>query len=123
MIEVLPRSAGGSRQVDLKAVPMLTHDFTPLFKLEHLLKDVGLALDTGHELGLPFPAAAAAGELLTAGVGRGLGEQDFAAVVSVLEDLAGISARRLNVAPRTSVVCLIAAAQAWLAHADRVAGA
>ena len=90
MIEVLPRSAGGSRQVDLKAVPMLTHDFTPLFKLEHLLKDVDLALDAGHELGLPFPAAAAAGELLTAGVGRGLGEQDFAAVVRVLEDLAGV---------------------------------
>jgi 3-hydroxyisobutyrate dehydrogenase-like beta-hydroxyacid dehydrogenase len=90
MVEVLPRSAGGSRQVDLKAVPMLTHDFTPLFKLEHLLKDVDLALDAGHELGLPFPAAAAAGELLTAGVGRGLGEQDFAAVVRVLEDLAGV---------------------------------
>lgn len=93
MAEVLPRSAGGSRMVDLKAAPMLAGDFTPLFKLEHLLKDVGLALETGHELGAPFPAAATAGELLSAAVGRGLGEQDFAAVVEVLEGLAGI---RLN---------------------------
>jgi 3-hydroxyisobutyrate dehydrogenase len=90
MVEVLPRSAGGSRMVELKARPMLDHDFTPLFKLEHMLKDAGLALDTARELGVPFPAAAQARELLSAGVGRGLGEQDFAAVVEVLEGLAGL---------------------------------
>jgi 3-hydroxyisobutyrate dehydrogenase-like beta-hydroxyacid dehydrogenase len=89
MAEVLPRSAGGSRMVDLKAQPMLTHDFQALFKLEHLLKDVGLALDTAAQAGAPFPAAAEAGQLLSAAVGRGLGEQDFAAVVEVLERLAG----------------------------------
>jgi 3-hydroxyisobutyrate dehydrogenase-like beta-hydroxyacid dehydrogenase len=93
MVEVLPRSAGGSRMVDLKAAPMLSGDFTPLFKLEHLLKDVDLALDAGRAAGVPFPAAATAGELLSAGVGRGLGEQDFAAVVEVLEGLAGITLR------------------------------
>jgi len=90
MVEVLPRSAGGSRMVELKARPMLEHDFTPLFKLEHMLKDAGLALDTARELGVPFPAAAQARELLSAGAGRGLGEQDFAAVVEVLESLAGL---------------------------------
>lgn len=90
MVEVLPRSAGGSRMVELKAQPMLQHDFTTLFKLDHMLKDVGLALDAARELGMPFPAAAQARELLAAGAGRGLGEQDFAAVVEVLEGLAGI---------------------------------
>ncbi|MBB4663498.1 NAD(P)-dependent oxidoreductase [Conexibacter arvalis] len=90
MVEVLPRSAGGSRMVELKAQPMLDHDFAPLFKLEHMLKDAGLALDAARELGVPFPAAAQARELLSAGVGRGLGEQDFAAVVEVLESLAGL---------------------------------
>jgi len=90
MVEVLPRSAGGSRMVELKAQPMIEHDFAPLFKLEHMLKDAALALDTAGELGVPFPAAAQARELLSAGVGRGLGEQDFAAVVEVLEGLAGL---------------------------------
>jgi 3-hydroxyisobutyrate dehydrogenase-like beta-hydroxyacid dehydrogenase len=90
MVEVLPRSAGGSRMGELKAQSMLTHDFTALFKLEHMLKDVGLALDAALEAGAPFPAAADARELLSAANGRGLGEQDFAAVVEVLEDLAGV---------------------------------
>lgn len=89
MVEVLPRSAGGSRMVDLKARPMLDRDFEPLFKLEHMLKDAGLALETARELGVPFPAAAQARELLSAGAGRGLGDRDFAAVVEVLEGLAG----------------------------------
>ncbi|HEY4277593.1 MAG TPA: NAD(P)-dependent oxidoreductase [Conexibacter sp.] len=90
MAEVLPRSAGGSRMVDLKAEAMIAHDFTPLFKLAHMLKDVDLALETSRDAQMPFPAAATAGELLTAATGRGLGEQDFAAVVEVLESLAGV---------------------------------
>jgi 3-hydroxyisobutyrate dehydrogenase-like beta-hydroxyacid dehydrogenase len=90
MAEVLPLSAGGSRMVELKAAPMLTRDFTPLFKLDHMLKDVGLALDAARGAGAPFPAAAEARELLSAAAGRGLGDQDFAAVVAVLEDLAGV---------------------------------
>src|SRR5215210_5599290 len=69
--------------------PMLEHDFTPLFKLEHMLKDVGLCLDEARAAGAPFPFAALARELYSAGVGRGLGEQDFAAVLAVLEDLGG----------------------------------
>jgi 3-hydroxyisobutyrate dehydrogenase-like beta-hydroxyacid dehydrogenase len=38
--------------------------------------------------GAPFPFAALARELYSAGVGRGLGEQDFAAVLEVVEGLA-----------------------------------
>ena len=66
---------------------MLEHDFSPLFKLEHMLKDVGLCLDEARAAGAPFPFAALARELYSAGVGRGLGEQDFAAVLEVVEDL------------------------------------
>jgi 3-hydroxyisobutyrate dehydrogenase-like beta-hydroxyacid dehydrogenase len=69
---------------------MLRHDFTTLFKLEHMLKDVRHALQTGDDAGAPFLFAAQTGELLKAGVGRGLGTQDFAAVVQVLEDLADV---------------------------------
>jgi 3-hydroxyisobutyrate dehydrogenase len=89
MAEVMPRSAGGSRMAELKAAPMLAHDFTALFKLDHMLKDVELALGASRAAGAPFPAAAQARELLAAAAGRGLGEQDFAAVAEVLEALAG----------------------------------
>ena len=75
--------------LELKARPMLEHDFTPLFKLEHMLKDVRLCLDEARAAGAGFPFAALAGELYSAGVGRGLAEQDFAAVLEVVEGLAG----------------------------------
>jgi 3-hydroxyisobutyrate dehydrogenase-like beta-hydroxyacid dehydrogenase len=71
----------------LKARPMLEHDFDPLFKLEHMLKDVCLCLDEAHRAGAGFPFAGLAGELYSAGIGRGLGDQDFAAVLEVVEGL------------------------------------
>jgi 3-hydroxyisobutyrate dehydrogenase-like beta-hydroxyacid dehydrogenase len=93
MIEVLRSSSAGSTVADLKARPMLEHDFTTLFKLEHMLKDVRYALEASQAAGAPFPAAAAAREVLSAGMGRGLGDADFAAAIEVLEDFAGV---RLN---------------------------
>ncbi|HYM58868.1 MAG TPA: NAD(P)-dependent oxidoreductase [Solirubrobacteraceae bacterium] len=88
LVEVMGAGSAASAMLDLKARPMLEHDFTPLFKLEHMLKDVGLCLEEARSVGAPFPFAALAGELYSAGVGRGLGEQDFAAVLEVLESLA-----------------------------------
>jgi hypothetical protein len=38
---------------------------------------------------VPFPAAAAAGDALAAVFGRGLGAQDFAAILEAYEELAG----------------------------------
>ena len=67
--------------------PMLAHDFAPLFKLDHMLKDVLLCLEDARAAGAAFPFAGLAGELYSAGAGRGLGDQDFAAVLEVVEDL------------------------------------
>ena len=75
----------------LKGKPMLAHDFTPLFKLAHMLKDVQLCLAEARTAGGSFPFAGLAAELYGAGVGRGLGDQDFAAVLEVIEGLAGTS--------------------------------
>jgi 3-hydroxyisobutyrate dehydrogenase-like beta-hydroxyacid dehydrogenase len=66
------------------------HDYSTLFNLEHMLKDVRLCLEEGQAAGVPFPAAAEVREALTAGMGGGLGDDDFVAVVEVVEGLAGI---------------------------------
>jgi 3-hydroxyisobutyrate dehydrogenase-like beta-hydroxyacid dehydrogenase len=87
LVEVMGAGSANSTMLELKGRPMLDHDFSPLFKLEHMLKDVGLCLDEARTAGAPFPFAALARELYSAGVGRGLGEQDFAAVLEVLEGL------------------------------------
>jgi 3-hydroxyisobutyrate dehydrogenase len=68
---------------------MREHDYTTLFKLEHMLKDVRLCLEAGEAAGAPFTFAAQAHEILSAGMGRGLGEADFAALIEVLEGQAG----------------------------------
>jgi 3-hydroxyisobutyrate dehydrogenase-like beta-hydroxyacid dehydrogenase len=73
----------------LKGKPMLAHDFTPLFKLAHMLKDVQLCLAEARTAGGSFAFAGLAAELYGAGMGRGLGEQDFGAVLEVVEGLAG----------------------------------
>ena len=83
-------AAAARPMLALKAGPMREHDYSTLFKLEHMLKDVRLCLEEGQAAGVPFPAAAAVREALTAGMGRGLGDADFAALVETVEGLAGV---------------------------------
>jgi 3-hydroxyisobutyrate dehydrogenase-like beta-hydroxyacid dehydrogenase len=89
LLEVMGSGSANSTMLQLKGRPMLEHDFTPLFKLEHMLKDVRLCLDETRANGTGFPFAALAGEFYAMGVGRGLGEQDFAAVIEVIQGMAG----------------------------------
>jgi 3-hydroxyisobutyrate dehydrogenase-like beta-hydroxyacid dehydrogenase len=89
LIEVMRNGAAGSTMLDLKAEPMTKHDYTTLFKLDHMLKDVRLCLEEAQVAGVPFPFAALSRDLLAAASGRGLGEADFSAVVEVLEGAAG----------------------------------
>jgi 3-hydroxyisobutyrate dehydrogenase len=88
LIRIMAAGSGASTMLTLKAEPMRTHDYSTLFKLEHMLKDVRLCLEEGQAAGVPFPAAAHTREVLTAAMGRGLGDADFAALVEVLEGLA-----------------------------------
>jgi len=88
--QVMGAGSGGSTMLELKARPMREHDYTTLFKLEHMLKDVRLCLEEAQAAGVPFPAAAAARDFYAAAMGRDLGQADFAAVLDVLEGLAGL---------------------------------
>jgi 3-hydroxyisobutyrate dehydrogenase-like beta-hydroxyacid dehydrogenase len=89
LTRVMGASSGASAMLALKAGPMREHDYATLFKLEHMLKDVRLCLEAGQEVGAPFTFAAQVREILTAAMGRGLGESDFAALIEVLEGQAG----------------------------------
>ena len=83
--QVMNAGSGGSKMLELKAGPMREHDFTTLFKLEHMLKDVRLALDAAREAGAEFPQAAEVERILAEADANGLGDQDFAALLTVLE--------------------------------------
>jgi 3-hydroxyisobutyrate dehydrogenase-like beta-hydroxyacid dehydrogenase len=89
LVEVMAAGSGASTMLTLKASPMRRHDYTTLFKLEHMLKDVRLCLEESQAAGAPFQFAALTREILIAAHGRGLGDQDFAALIEVLEAAAG----------------------------------
>jgi 3-hydroxyisobutyrate dehydrogenase len=88
-VAVTSAGSGASAQMDSKATPMREHDYTTLFKTAHLLKDVRLCLEESQTAGVPFPSAAHARGLLVATMGRGHGEQDYAAMIEAAEGLAG----------------------------------
>src|SRR6478752_5297686 len=90
LLETMDGGSSGSTMRALKGKPMLEHDFTPLFKLAHMLKDVQLCLAEARTAGSAFPFAGLAAELYGAGVGRGFGDDDFSAVIRVIEGLNGI---------------------------------
>jgi 3-hydroxyisobutyrate dehydrogenase-like beta-hydroxyacid dehydrogenase len=87
--EVMAAGSGGSAMLDLKAGPMLEHDFEPLFKLAHMLKDVRHTLADSHRLGVAMKLGQQAEEAYARADRKGLGEQDFAAVVEVVEEASG----------------------------------
>ena len=55
LVGVMAAGSANSTMVALKAEPMLAHDFTPLFRLEHMLKDVGFCLEESTTAGRALP--------------------------------------------------------------------
>jgi len=89
LVTVMSKGSGGSAMLALKAGPMREHDYTTLFKLEHMLKDVRLCLAEAEAANMPFGAAGRARDVLLAAMARGHADDDFAALVEALEAFAG----------------------------------
>jgi 3-hydroxyisobutyrate dehydrogenase-like beta-hydroxyacid dehydrogenase len=88
LVDVMGAGSGSSTMLTLKAAPMREHDYSTLFKTEHMLKDVRLCLEEALAAGVPFPAAASAADALAAAVARGHGADDFAALLEAYEGFA-----------------------------------
>jgi 3-hydroxyisobutyrate dehydrogenase-like beta-hydroxyacid dehydrogenase len=84
-LEVAAGSAGNSTVLGLKGRPMFERDFTPLFKLEHMLKDVRHCLDEAKALRVELRLGSMVEPLFERAAADGHGEEDFAAVIRALE--------------------------------------
>ena len=84
--QVVGSGSGNSAMLELKAGPMREGDFEPLFKLEHMLKDVRHCISEARELGLDLTVAGAAEKLYAAADEAGHGGEDFAAVITSIND-------------------------------------
>ena len=68
---------------------MRAHDWSTLFKLEHMLKDVRLCIEEASEAGADVGLIERTEAVLAEAERRGLGEHDFAAVLEVVEERSG----------------------------------
>jgi 3-hydroxyisobutyrate dehydrogenase-like beta-hydroxyacid dehydrogenase len=81
-LEVAAGSAGASTVLSLKGQPMFDENFEPLFKLEHMLKDVRHCLTEARALGVELQMGELAESLYARAAADGHGGDDFAAVIA-----------------------------------------
>jgi 3-hydroxyisobutyrate dehydrogenase len=86
LVKVVAASSGNSTMLQIKAGPMIEGSYDPLFKLDHMLKDVRHLVNAAHELGAATPVSDAAKALYDAASGLGHGNEDFAAVIEAVKD-------------------------------------
>jgi len=90
MLDGLSASTVGSPWVKAKARLLKTRDFTPTFTPDQLSKDIDLMLDAGDTLGIPLQLTATTRQMMKATNADGYANEDFIAVVKMLERLSGL---------------------------------
>jgi 3-hydroxyisobutyrate dehydrogenase-like beta-hydroxyacid dehydrogenase len=93
MFEIIQSSMARASLTDFKAPFIFKGDFTPYFPLKLMHKDLELAMEAAYAQNVTMPAAAAVKEVYGAAKGQGKGDLDYAAVVTFLEEIAGVQVR------------------------------
>ena len=88
--EALLGGFAGSKILDVHGQRMLEGNFKPGFKAVLHRKDVGIVANTAKELGVPVPLVAIVADALDRLVQGGEGELDHSALVTLIEDRAGV---------------------------------
>jgi 3-hydroxyisobutyrate dehydrogenase/2-hydroxy-3-oxopropionate reductase len=93
MFDIIQNSAAKISILDYKGPAIYQGKWDTNFSLKWMHKDIGLMLESGRELGVPLPGLAIVHELFGASIARGHGEDDYASVITLLEDWAGVKVR------------------------------
>jgi 3-hydroxyisobutyrate dehydrogenase-like beta-hydroxyacid dehydrogenase len=93
LLEIMQSSLARSAIADFKAPFVLKGDFTPYFPLKLMHKDLELAMEAAYAQNVPMPAAAAVKEVYGGAKALGKGDLDYIAVITFLEELAGVQVR------------------------------
>jgi 3-hydroxyisobutyrate dehydrogenase-like beta-hydroxyacid dehydrogenase len=93
MFEIIQSSMARASLTDFKAPFIFKGDFTPYFPLKLMHKDLELAMEAAYAQSVAMPAAAAVKEVYGAAKATGKGDKDYAAVVTFLEEIAGVQVR------------------------------
>jgi 3-hydroxyisobutyrate dehydrogenase len=96
-LDFLNLSVMGSTFTRYKTPAFVNLDMTPTFTPELLLKDFDLGLEAAAGLNVPMPVSALVRELVMGLIGRGITEQDFAALLQVQAEASGLDLQPENV--------------------------
>jgi 3-hydroxyisobutyrate dehydrogenase len=90
MLEVVQASGYASPYWDFKSKPMLARDFSTHFSVDLMHKDLTLALEQANELQVPVPGLSMVREQFQMARAAGMGGEDIAALLKVVEAAAGL---------------------------------
>jgi 2-hydroxy-3-oxopropionate reductase len=90
-LKALAGGLAGSKCLEQKAPNYIANSYKPGFKIDLHFKDLGLIMESARALGVPLPATAVVQELFSALRVKGHGGDDHSAVITLLEDLAGVA--------------------------------
>ncbi len=89
-LKALGGGLAGSKCLDQKTPNYLSGAYAPGFKIDFHFKDLGLIMEAARALGVPVPCTAVVQELFSALRVKGRGGLDHSAVITLLEELAGL---------------------------------
>lgn len=89
-VETLLKSVVASPMLKYRGPFVLGMPAEAWFNVPMIQKDLQLALDLGHRVGVPLPSTALTQSMMNAAHALGLGDQDFAVVFDVLARLSGL---------------------------------
>jgi 3-hydroxyisobutyrate dehydrogenase-like beta-hydroxyacid dehydrogenase len=96
-LEFLNQSVMGSPFTRYKTPAFVNLDFKVTFTPELLRKDMDLGLEAARRFEVPMPLAAAARDLIQSLMGRGMREEDFAALLVQQAEASGLKLQPENV--------------------------
>jgi 2-hydroxy-3-oxopropionate reductase len=90
-LKALGGGLAGSKCLEQKTPNYVSGTYNPGFKIDLHFKDLGLIMESSRALGVPLPCTAVVQELFNALRVKGNGGLDHSGVITLLEELAGVS--------------------------------
>lgn len=90
VVQAIRGGAAACWALDIKPPRLFVGNRNPGFKAYMQAKDLGIAMDTAREYGVPLPSTAVNTQMFNAMLEMGMRELDNSAVVGVIEKLAGV---------------------------------
>jgi 2-hydroxy-3-oxopropionate reductase len=88
ILDVLGGGLAANKVMEMRRSNFLEHDFTPGFRIDLHHKDLGIALESGNEYGVPLPVTGLVQQYMRALRANGHGGDDHSGLIQLVEELA-----------------------------------